>query len=476
VATLSRRGFVLSSVAAMGAIAGARTRGAHAATAAPFRSRTDLAPPRLTVTHSSIDAVGGYVLAAPFVGVANGTALISDVRGEPVWVYHSRDLIMNFRVQRLAGNPVLTWWEGRVVDGYFVGSCVIADETYEIVTRISVANGLQPEVHEFLLTERGTALISFNREVVRDLTAWGGPDEGIVVDGVVQEVDLATGSVVFEWHSVDHVPLDESLVPAGAIWDYFHLNSIEVDLDGDLLVSARHPCAVYKVDRTTGEVVWRLGGKRSDFALDPDGVFWFQHDARALPGGHLSLFDDGADALEDARESVSRVLVLALDEQAMTASLVRSFVNPRGAFATAMGNAQSLGSGGWFVGWGTLPEVTELTADGTVVFDATFPDGQSSYRAFRAQWEGRALDQPAVASVRNANGSVDVYASWNGATRVAAWRVEGGAYASTLRPLATAPRSGFETRIRLPRRPTRVAAVALDERGRELGRSIALAT
>jgi hypothetical protein len=136
-----------------------------------------------------------------------------------------------------------------------------------------------------------------------------------------------------------------------------------------------------------------------------------------------------------------------------------------------MGSAQRLENGGFFVGWGTTPQISEFGADGSVVFDASFPGGQFSYRAFRSQWQGRAPGRPAVAAARNADGSADVYASWNGATRVAGWRILGGSSQASLAPLATVPRTGFETRTRIGRRPRYAAAAALDKRGRVLGTS-----
>jgi arylsulfotransferase ASST len=481
-ATASRRAFLVTSAGALAMLTRAGSAGAapkgdgSAATTSRFRSRPDLMPPLLSVEHQAPGGAGGYVLVAPFAGQNHGTALIADNTGEPVWIYQSPKLVMNFRVQTLRGKPVLTWWEGKVVDGYFVGECVIADESYQVLKRFSAGNGLQAEVHEFLITSRNTALISINGLVPTDLSAYGGPVDGTVVEGVVQEIDIATDRVLLEWHSLDHVGLDETSFPASGTWDYFHLNSIEVDQDENLIVSARYPSAIYKLDRTTGAVMWRLGGTKSDFELGPGATFWFQHDARVRPGGLLSLFDDGAEALDHAPEPVSRAIVLSLDVPAKKATLVQAFPNPNGALTVAMGSAQLLHTGGYFVGWGTVPEVSEFGPDGSLVFDATFPGGESSYRAFRAQWAGRAAGRPAVATVPNANGSVDVYASWNGATRVSHWRVEGGETATDLASLKVAPRSGFETRIRLARRPRHLAVVGLDSTGAVLGTSPTAAT
>jgi len=474
----TRRQFVARSAGALATLTVAGRPAAALAAAGPtapptsrFLSRPDLDPPAILVDHAAPGTAGGYVLLAPFVGQAHGTALIVDETGEPVWIRQTPQLIMNFRVQQFRGAPVLTWWEGTVKDGLFAGECVIADDTYFVIERISAGNGFVPEVHEFLLTDNGTALISINNLVTTDLTPYGGPADSYLVEGVVQELEVGTGRVLFEWHSLDHVSPAESSFPPGPAWDYFHLNSIDVDpSDGNLLISARYPCAIYKVDRTTGDVIWRLGGTKSDFTLGPDAAFFFQHDARALPNDAISLFDDGADAPDNAPEPVSRAVVLQLDTDAMTATLVQAHPNPSGSLTFAMGNAQSLATGGTFVGWGTVPQVTEFAADGSVVFNATFAAGQSSYRAYRAQWPGRAADKPAVAAVPSGKG-LAVYASWNGATRVTHWRVLAGPSPDALVPMKTLPRTGFETKLPLASRAACIAVAALDAKGAELGRS-----
>lgn len=481
-ATSSRRAFLLSSAGFVAAMAGARAARGDAAPSAPaavtFHSRADLKAPLLAVQTRTPAAAPGHVFVAPFAGAStnHGTGLIVDDAGQPIWIYQSDHLVMNFRAQTYRSKPVLTWWEGVVDNGYFAGMCVIADQSYRVLKRISGPAGMQPEVHEFLITSRDTALISFNNAVSADLTPYGGPSDGTIVEGVIREIDIASDATLFEWHSLDHVGVDESLLPVGATWDYFHLNSVDVDQDGNLLVSARHPCAIYKVDRSSGEIVWRLGGTRSDFALGPGATFWYQHDARGHADGTLSLFDDGAESPQNAPEPVSRALVLKLDTSAMQATVAGSFPNPHGSSTFAMGNTEAVAGGGWFVGWGTVPELTEFGPDGSVRFDAIFPDGQWSYRAYRSAWVGRPAGVPAAVTVRNANGSVDVYASWNGATEVALWRVSGGAGPASLRPLQTAKWAGFETRIRLWHRPARVLVEALDAHGNVLGRSRLLAT
>jgi hypothetical protein len=406
---------------------------------------------------------------APFTGPGQHGPLIVDNAGEPVWFRHSPLLVQDFRVQKLGGKPVLTWWEGKVVDGYWQGECVIADSSYRVLKRLSTS--FITEEHEFVITSRNTALIGAINVVPRDLSPYGASATGSLIEGVVQEIDIATGKVLLTWYSSDHISPDEAYNAPTDSWDYFHLNSIGVDQDGSLLVSARFPSAVYKLDRRTGEVIWRLGGKKSDFELGPGARFAFQHDARSHPGGLVSIFDDGADAPGSGVEPTSRAIVLALDTTDMTATLVQEIPNPHGSLTFAMGNMQLLPGGGWFVGWGTTPELSEFSPQGDLRFDASFVGGGFSYRAYRNTWHGTPVRRPDVAASGNTNGTLDVYASWNGATDVSHWQFLGGPRANALRTLRTVPRRGFETSVRLRTPPVFVAAVALDAAGRRLGAS-----
>lgn len=441
-----------------------------------FHSRPDLTPPTISVATAAPGVAKGYVFVAPFTGPGQYGPLIVDNAGKPVWFHPSGSLLVhNFRVQQWAGQPVLTWWEGEVnTDGYWQGDCVIADASYRVLKRLSTS--FITEEHEFVITPRNTALISAINPIPWDLSGYGASAGGTLIEGVFQEIDIATGKVLLDWHSAEHVAPEESFIPATDGWDYFHMNSVGVDIDGNLLVSARHTSGVYKLNRTSGEVIWRLGGKKSDFALGTGAEFAYQHDARGHVGGLLSIFDDGASSPQTAIEPTSRAILLALDETGMTARLVQAMPNPHGSLSTAMGNMQVLPDGGWFVGWGTTPELTEFSPGGVVRFDASFDGGGFSYRAFRDVWRGTPLARPDIACSGTGTGALNVYASWNGATEVTHWQFLGGSRADTLATMNTIPRTGFETSIQLAKPPAFVAAVALDKAGKKLGSSLALRT
>jgi hypothetical protein len=250
----------------------------------------------------------------------------------------------------------------------------------------------------------------------------------------------------------------------GPRFDYFHINAIDVAPDGNLVVSARNTWAAYKIDRRTGRVLWRLGGKKSDFALGPGARFEWQHDVREHAGGLVSLFDNAAAPQE---EPESRALLLSLDRKRKRASLVRAYKHrPEPVLSHFLGNTQLLSTGGVFVGWGGSPYVTEFARAGAIVFDARLPHGGQSYRAFRFPWAGTPTDRPSVA-VRDGS----LFASWNGATGVAAWQLLEGASASALRPGRTVPRAGFETALTLGPQARSAAVVAVDASGNRLGTS-----
>src|SRR5262245_39442538 len=231
----------------------------------------------------------GLVFLAPKEGEPRSGPLIVDNTGEPVWI-GPEDRSYDFRVQEYEGERVLTWWRGDNVGvGYGVGEYVIADDSYEEIATVTT-KGIQPaDYHGMTLTDDGTALLISVPTVRRDLTSIGGPANGYVLNGVVQEVDVETGKVLFEWRALDHIRLSDTRIDvqtnekmdgtADAPLDFVHINSVTKDGDRAFLISARQTCAVYRVDRRTGDIEWTLGGSASDFAMDTGAAFAWQHDA-----------------------------------------------------------------------------------------------------------------------------------------------------------------------------------------------------
>jgi hypothetical protein len=438
-----------------------------------FHSRPDLRPAVLQGLRRVGETAPGYLFLAPKKKVAQEGALIADNDGQVVWFHPVHPGAADFRVQRYRGRPVLTWWQGVSTKGVGRGRYEIFDSSYRRVAEVRAGHGLAGDEHEFLITPRGTALITIYRKVPQDLSAVGGPGNGFVYDSILQEVDIATGRVLFEWHSLGNVALTESYwkkIPKDASqpYDYFHINSIAPGPNDTLIVCARHTRAVYAISKRTGRIVWRLGGKRSDFEMGPGTRFAWQHDARLHPDGTLTIFDDGA---APAVEKNSRALVLRLDMRRMRARLVRAYVHPDGLLSSSQGNMQVLPDGHVFVGWGSEPYMTEFSRDGRVVFDMRFNRGADSYRAYRLPWVGRPTDRPAMAVKREEEDDVTVWASWNGATQVRRWAVLAGPDSSHLRRIKVAPRTGFETSVDVETKAPRLAVQALDAAGRVLGTS-----
>jgi hypothetical protein len=446
-----------------------------------FRSRPDLSPPRVEVTQrANHDTAAGYIFVAPEEGDAGqGGSLIIDDRGQVVWfrpLHSTYGRAMNFEVQTYRGRPVLTWIES---PGEYVSEFVIFDSSYREIARFPAGNGYDGDHHEFLISPQDTALIAIYSAVPWDLTSVGGSRDGVAMQGIVQELDIETGKVLFEWHSLEHVGLDETYGKPGEDKDYpgidyFHLNSIDVDHDDNLLVSARKTSAVYKIDRKSGEVIWRLGGKKSDFKMGPGTRFAFQHDARRLSDGNISIFDNGATIFQNGvAEAIeeSRAIVLELDEERMRTSLVREFTHPHGLRSDAAGNTQVQPDGDVFVGWGRALAISEFSHDGNLLFDARLPPENRSYKAFRFPWSAKPQDQPAAVAERASKEEARVYASWNGATEVASWEVLAGRSARRLESLGSVPRDGFETAMVVRTADPYLAVRAKERSGRVLGTS-----
>jgi hypothetical protein len=435
----------------VGAVALASPRSALAAVTAPrFRSRPDLDAPTIHVLAVGREPVPGLIFVANTNGAGQPGPMILAGDGQLVWFRPRPGLkVMNFAAHPYRSTRVLAWWEGTVTGGHGSGEFVLLDTRYRELTRVRAGNGLQADFHEFSITPRGSAI----------LTAYD--DQGDVLDSIVQEVDVATGAVLFEWRASDHIARDESYVTAP---DFAHLNAAALDRDGNFLISSRHTWTVYRVDRATGEIVWRLGGKQSDFALGEGARFSWQHHVRRHADGTLSIFDNGAGPVQS--EAYSRGIRLQLDESAGTATLVQERVHPERLLASAMGSMEPLDDGGSFVGWGSVPRFSEFAPDGTLRFDAGYPGGGFTYRALRRSWTATPPEPPALVVSGGAG-----WVSWNGATEVASWRLQSGPAKSRLSPATVVAKRSFETKLKLPAAAAWVRADALDAKGRVLGRS-----
>jgi hypothetical protein len=449
-----------------------------------YASAPSLTPSTVTVTTATKPgAASGDLFMAPYQGEGTPGQMISEQNGALVWFHPLPKGVesTNFQVQQYEGKPVLTWWQGRILGvGFGQGEDVVYDSSYKQIARIRAGNGYKADLHEVRLTPQGTAWIDEFDPIHMNLSSVHGAKNGILTDGVVQEIDVKTGLVMWEWHALGHVPLtDSTLKPSNSTypWDYIHVNSIDPGNFKDVLLSSRNMCALYDVDVKTGAFNWQIGGKHSTFKLGPGAKTYFQHDAEWQPGGLISVFDNGA---SPPKEKQSRGVLLKPSFSSKTVTLAKAYTNPtHKLLAVAQGNMLGLPGGNWLMGYGNDPNFTEYSSSGEVLLDGTLGKGVQNFRTYLSPWSGHPTAAPAIAATRGGT-SVTVNTSWNGATEVASWEFLAGESPSALTPFATASKSGFETSATLTT-PVYVRAAALyvesralDANGNMLGSSSAL--
>lgn len=429
-----------------------------------YTSAPAITPSTVSVTTpAQAGSAPGDLFLAPYQGLGTPGEMIAEQNGTLVWFHALPKGISstNFRMQEYEGKPVLTWWQGRILGvGFGQGEDLIYDSSYKRIATIKAGNGYRADLHEIRLTSQGTAWIDEFDPIHMNTSAQGGVKNGILTDSVVQEIDVKTGLVMWEWHALGHVPLGDTTMHApnsSYPWDYVHINSIDPGTSNDLLLSSRNTCALYDVNLKTGAFNWQLGGPHSTFKLGPGARTYFQHDAEWQEGGLISVFDNGATPV---KEKQSRGVLLKPNYTDKTVALAKAFVNPTKTLsAAAQGNTQGLPGGNWLMGYGNLPNFTEYSSTGAVLLDGTLGKGAQNFRTYLSPWTGHPSEPPAIAATRGGP-EVTVSTSWNGATEVASWRLLAGESPGSLAAIETVPRSGFETSATLSS-PTYVRAQAL---------------
>jgi hypothetical protein len=444
-----------------------------------YASAPTLTPSTVKLTTpAQAGASPGDLFLAPYQGEGSPGPMISEQDGALVWFHPlpAGDESTNFQVQQYEGKPVLTWWQGRILKvGFGQGEDEIYNSSYQPVTKVRAGNGYRADLHEILLTPQGTAWIDSFDPIHMNLRSVHGSANGILTDSVVQEIDVKTGLVMWEWHALGHIPLHDSYntVPSNTYpWDYIHVNSIAVGGDsnqsGDVLISARNSWELYDVNIKTGAFNWQLGGGHSNFKLEPGTKTYWQHDAEWQPGGLISVFDNGS---TPPKEKQSRGVLLKPDYTNKTVSLVKAFTNPtKTLLAPAQGNLLKLAEGNWLMGYGNLPNFTEYNASGQVLLDGELGPNVQDFRTYLSPWSGHPTTSPAIVAKRSGS-SITVLTSWNGATEVASWQLLAGSSSSSLTVLATVPKSGFQTDATLTSSASYVESQALNANGSVIGSS-----
>jgi hypothetical protein len=358
-------------------------------------------PPVSILTSSPFVAQGGDFFISPYGDAstyANGPEILNS-QGDVVWfkAVPAGEEASDFRVQTYEGQPVLTYWLGTGLGGLANGTDYILNDRYQQIATVNAGNGLSADGHEFLITPWNTALILSYTTATANLTSIGGPADQTVINGVVQEINIATGQVLFQWNSEDHVPFSQSEQPlpasASTPWDWFHINAIKLDTNGNLLIDARDTWTTYEVNPNSGDILWQLGGKDSSFKLEAapgqvldsqNEIFAWQHDPEALGNDTYTFFDN--DSTGTPLLPYSRAVTVKLNPWTKVATLVASENQPEGLSAASQGNAQTTPRGNLVVGWGALPYFSEFSPSGQLIFNAEFPAGVNTYRAYQFPW------------------------------------------------------------------------------------------
>jgi hypothetical protein len=442
-----------------------------------YSSAPSLTPSTVHITTlAKSGASPGDLLLAPYQGDGTPGPMITDQGGNLIWFHPlpAGESSTSLKLQQYEGKPVLTWWQGRILEvGFGQGEDVIYNTSYQKIAAVRAGNGYSADLHEFRLTPEGTAWIDIFDPIDMSLSSAGGLSNGILTDSVVEEVDVKTGLVMWQWHALGHIPISESHNPAPKAdypWDYVHINSISPGTDGEVLLSSRNTWTLYDVDIDSGGVRWRLGGDHSSFKLGSGTHTYWQHDAEWQPGGLISVFDNGSDP---PKEKQSRGLVLDPNLSNHTVTLVKQLVNPtKTLLASSQGDMLTLPGGNWLMGYGGLPNFTEYNNSGQVLLDGTLGKNVQDFRTYLSPWSGQPASAPSVVAAPGAGATISVAVSWNGATQVASWKVLAGATTGTLAPVATATKTAaFQTTIAAPSAGPYVAVQALNSAGAVIGTS-----
>jgi hypothetical protein len=325
----------------------------------------------------------GNVFIAPFQGGSSNLVILDNL-DEPLFYRQIQNpLAADFKLQP---NGLLTYFNWAPAEFRAL------DSSYAIVDTYATGNGYSTDVHGLQVLPNGHALLmSYDPQPV-DMSAVvpGGNPNATVTGLIIQELDAAK-NVIFQWRSWDHFEITDAVnvdLTAPTI-DYSHGNSVELDFDGNILISSRHMSEITKIDRQTGDIIWRLGlnAPKNEFTFVNDTRgFSYQHDARRLPNGNITVFDNG----NFQNPGFSRAVEYELDEQNKVATLVWQYRNTPDVRGPFMGNVQRRSSGGTMIGWGGADptrKVTDIHADGTKAYELGMTAGWWTYRAFRFPWQ-----------------------------------------------------------------------------------------
>ena len=404
----------------------------------------NLTSPRISQKVWDKKCEDGYIFITPKgPSVPHKGPTILDIEGNLIWMSNDYQTSTNLKVQNYKGKPYLTIWSGQQAGTAGAGDYYMLDQSYNITHTVTpVGADLHGDLHEFKVTADGTALMTIYNKTTMDMRDIGRAEDAWIQDSIFQEVDIETGKLIFQWRASDHYTANESYDGnplagwfAAMPYDFFHINSVDKDQYGNFLISSRHMHTLTYIDGKTGDIIWILGGHRNDFEDVSEGGkrvdFSWQHDARWLSRdeGTITLFDNRQAGVVQTWGPFSRGMLIQIDEKRRNVKFLQQFESLQHTLAPSQGSMEQLPeSRNFFIGWGHSAAYSEFSADGKLLcethFGASWLDWWGrvvSYRAFKTKtWVGKP-DYPPSVAIKNGK----LFVSWNGATEVRGWQLEG---------------------------------------------------
>jgi hypothetical protein len=504
--TINRFGAAVLAFAALGLVAaGAAASNSASACSSPTTAgnyhTAKFHPMHVHVCTRKAHEAPGQIFVAPmqngqFKMVGQPGALMLDQGGHVLWFHPAAkgQLIADFQTQTFNKHPVLTFWQGKIAippknttlppGAPVSGAIFVYNDHYQLIKTIRAhGKGWVTDFHDLVFTAptttypQGTALFLAAKK-----EAGGAP--GGFEDQEIQEVNMAnpSGPLVWSWdvHSAIGAHTSHVKPPSKGVWDPYHANSIDIRpaggvADGQVLLSLRNTWGIYNINHANKKIIWKLiNGKGSTYTLAKSAKFFWQHDAHFHGKKQISIFDDDCCNLPPATvkpEGPARGLLLTL--KGKTATTARQYHHPNTSVVLTLGSFRYVSGGHAFIGWGQSPYYSEYTNNAkTLLYDVAMPKGDVTYRALKAKWVGMPGTKALGVAVRKVGGKPVVYASWNGATQVAKWKVLAGKKAgSATKAAGTASWAGFETPITASNAGPFFKVQALDSHGHVLGTS-----
>jgi hypothetical protein len=502
--TINRFGAAVLVLGALGVGAAAATAGSSASacssptTAANYHT-AKFHPMHVHVCTRKSHEAPGQIFVAPmkngqFKLVGQPGALMLDQGGHVLWFHPAAkgQLIANFETQTFNKHPVLTFWQGKIAippanttlppGAPVSGAIYVYNDHYQLIKTIKAqGKGWVTDFHEVVFTPptttypQGTALfLAAKRE--------SGEVPGGFEDQEIQEVNMAnpSGPLVWSWDVHKSIGAHTSRVkpPAHGVWDPYHANSIDIRpasgiADGQVLLSLRNTWGIYNINHANKKTIWTvINGKGSTYKLANSAKFYWQHDAHFHGKNQVSMFDDACCNLQPFGGHFGPARGLLLTLKAKHGTVARQYHHPNTSTILTLGNLQYLSDSHAFIGWGQSPYYSEYTNKGGLLYDVAMPKGDVTYRALKAKWVGMPGTKALGVAVRKVGGKPVVYASWNGATQVAKWKVLAGKKAGSVTKAAgEASWAGFETPITASNAGPYFEVQALDSHGHVLATS-----